>query len=313
MYNSISISVIYGMDIRLLRYFVAVAEEGHVTRAAERLGIQQPPLSQQIKVLESGLQVQLFRRRPRGVTLTDAGKALFGEAKEILQRLEQAKDITRRAARGEVGQLSIGIAGTAHFCRMVPRVIRHFRNDYPLVVVKMCEGGSSELVSQVQSGNLDLAFVRKVFSAGELTVDRILDEPMVVALPSNHPLAGKLPEGRKIALKLLAKETFVTYPRPEGPGLTDVVVAACQAAGFTPRFGQEAPRPTSALNFVAAGHGICIVPLSLSRMNLEGVTYRALATSPRLSAPLNIISRRGEASEVSRAFLKAVRGAARDA
>lgn len=302
------------MDIRLLRYFVAVAEEGHVTRAAERLGIQQPPLSQQIKLLERSLNAQLFRRKPRGVELTDAGKALYAEATGILKRLEHAADVTRRAARGEVGQLSIGIASTAHFCPLVPGVIRSFREASPSVTVRLYEGGSSEMVEQVRNGGTDLAFVRKVYaSAAELVVDRLLEEPMVAALPSNHPLARmRAGQRRDIALKALAAETFVSYPRPEGPGLTDVVVTACRAAGFTPRFGQEAPRPTSALNFVAAGHGISIVPLSLSRMNLDGVTYRPLAAGTRLAAPLNVVSRRGEPSEVVRAFLKAVRRAVRE-
>lgn len=300
------------MDVRLLRYFVAVAEEGHVTRAAERLGIQQPPLSQQIKLLERSLNAQLFRRKPRGVELTDAGKALYAEATGILKRLEHAADVTRRAARGEVGQLSIGIASTAHFCPLVPRVIRSFRDMSPAVTVRLYEGGSSEMVEQVRNGGTDLAFVRKVYAGtAELAVDKLLEEPMVVALPSNHPLA-RARSRRDIELKALAAETFVSYPRPEGPGLTDVVVTACRAVGFTPRFGQEAPRPTSALNFVAAGHGISIVPLSLSRMNLDGVTYRPLAAGTRLLAPLNVVSRRGEPSEVVRAFLRAVRRAARE-
>lgn len=297
------------MELRLLRYFVAVAEEGHITRAAERLGMQQPPLSQQIKALERELGVQLFRRQPRGVALTEAGRAYLADVRAIMASLEQATETARRAARGEIGELSIGIASTAHFVPLVPRVIRTFRDSYPQVNVTLREGGTSELVELTRDGGLDLAFVRKVFAPPrELAVERLLVEPMLLALPAGHPLT----RGRgAVALKALAGETFVRYSRPEGPGLNDVISVACQEAGFVPKYGQEAPRPASALNFVAAGHGISIVPSSLSRMHLDGVTYRRLSGGAALAAPLNLVFRRGEHSEVAQAFVKAVRKAAR--
>ena len=131
-------------------------------------------------------------------------------------------------------------------------------------------------------------------------------------LPSRHDLVRNRPARSAIPLKALAAETFVFYRRPEGPGLTDVIIAACQAAGFIPRFGQEALRPTSALNFVAAGHGISIVPAALQRMQLDGVSYRRLTGAPRLKAPLNLVSRRGDPSPVVRQFLNMVRRAAKD-
>lgn len=295
------------MELRLLRYFIAVAEEGHITRAAEKLGMQQPPLSQQIKILERELDVQLFRRLPRGVMLTEAGKTFLRDAREILARLDHAAETAQRAARGEQGELSIGIASTAHFCPLVPRLIRAFRDAFPQVAIKLSEGGTGEMVARVQEGLVDLAFVRKVFvPAEDLAIVHLLDEPMVAALPSNHRLA----RGNAIPLKQLAGEIFISYRRPEGPGLTDVIDAACRSAGFTPRFGQEAPRPASALNFVAAGHGIAIVPSSLQRMRLDGVCYRPLKNSAQLKAPLNLISRRRETSPVLRNFLKMTAGRA---
>lgn len=291
------------MELRLLRYFVAVAEEGHITRAAEKLGMQQPPLSQQIKILERELGVQLFRRKPRGVELTAAGQGFFVEAREIFAKLDHATDTARRASRGEQGQISIGIAGTAHFCPIVPRLIREFRELFPKVSIKLQESGTSQLIDRLRGGRLDLAFVRKLFAPEHgLRVIHLLDEPMVVALPAKHPLTRR----KTVSLKSLSDEAFVSYRRPEGPGLSDVIEAACHAAGFSPRFGQDAPRPASALNFVAAGHGISIVPASLQRMHLDGVSYRPIAHGSQLKAPLNLISRQGDSSPVLQNFLKMV-------
>jgi DNA-binding transcriptional LysR family regulator len=300
------------MELRHLRYFIAVAEEGHVTRAAERLGMQQPPLSQQIKALERELNVQLFRRKPRGVELTDAGRALLDHARPIFAQLERATESAQRAARGEQGEISLGISSTAHFCPLVPRVVRAFRESFPQVLVRLREGGTGELIGQAQKGLVDVAFVRDVAPLEGLAIHHLFDETMVAVLPSRHDLIRTRPARSAIPLKALAGETFVFYRRPEGPGLTDVILAACQAAGFIPRFGQEALRPTSALNFVAAGHGISIVPAALQRMQLDGVSYRRLTGAPRLKAPLNLLSRRGDGSAVVRQFINLVRRAARD-
>ncbi len=301
------------MELRHLRYFIAVAEEGHITRAAERLGMQQPPLSQQIKALEVELDVQLFRRKPRGVELTDAGHALLDHARAVLSQLERASDQARRAARGEQGELSLGISSTAHFCPLVLRVVRAYRDNFPGVSMRLEEGGTGELIGQAQQGLVDVAFVRDVAGPIEgLSIHHLFDETMVAVLPSRHELIRNRPARSAIPLKALSGETFVFYRRPQGPGLTDVIIAACQAAGFSPRFGQEALRPTSALNFVAAGHGISIVPAALQRMQLDGLSYRPLSGAPKLKAPLNLVSRRGDASAVVRQFVNMVRRAAKD-
>jgi DNA-binding transcriptional LysR family regulator len=298
------------MELRLLRYFIAVAEEGHITRAAEKLGMQQPPLSQQIKILERELGVQLFRRKPRGVELTDAGRAFYVEARDIFEMLGHATETARRASRGEQGKLSIGISSTAHFIPLVPRLIREFREAFPLVSIDLQEGGTSELIELARRGLLDIVFIRKLFApVPGLTAMHLLDEPMVVALPGAHPLARR----RVISLKALADETFITYRRPEGPGLSDVIERACHAAGFNPRSGQEAPRPASALNLVAAGNGICIVPASLQRMHLDGVSYRSLSGGSSLKAPLHLMARRDEYSAVLRNFRELVARAPRQA
>src|SRR3954447_19345170 len=236
----------------------------HITRAAERLGMQQPPLSQQIKAVERELKVQLFRPKPRGVELTEAGHALLDNARAVLVQLDRASEQAQRAARGEQGEISLGISSTAHFCPLVPRVVRTFRETFPHVLVRLEEGGTGELIGQAQKGHVDAAFVRGVAAPVEgLAVYHLFDEALVAALPSRHELLRGRPARSAIPLRALSAETFVFYRRPEGPGLTDAILSACQAAGFIPRFGQEALRPTSALSFVAAGHGISIVPAAL--------------------------------------------------
>src|SRR5262245_33446662 len=219
------------MELRHLRYFVAVAEEGHVTRAAERLGIQQPPLSLQIRALEQELEIQLFRRKPRGVELTDAGAAFLERARSILDQVDRAAATTRRTARGEQGRIVVGFTSSAPFHPFVPRVIRAFREMYPLVSLVLEESGSSELVSGLNNEQVDAAFIRSpVADVVDLTVCPLLEEEMLVALPSGHALARTL-NPAPLGLPALANETFILYKRPSGPGLYDTIITACRGAG----------------------------------------------------------------------------------
>jgi DNA-binding transcriptional LysR family regulator len=299
------------MELRHLRYFVAVAEEGHITRAAERLGIQQPPLSQQIKSIELELDVQLFRRKARGVELTDAGRAFLDDARAMLSQLDLAVEATRRAARGEQGRLCIGMTSTAPFHPLVPRAILAFREACPMVAVTVEECLSNELIERLRSERMDAAFIRTSLSDREGLVVNSLDaEPMVVALPSTHILAqGKRDTG--ISFQRLASETFILYG-PPGTGMYDATIAACHAAGFNPRVGnlgastQQAPRITSTLSLVAAGLGISCVPSSVQRMNMDGVVYRTLRGAAQPKAPLSLASRRGDPSAVVKQFVNLV-------
>jgi len=294
------------MELRHLRYFVAVAEEGHITRAAERLGMQQPPLSQQIRALERELDVILFRRLPRGVALTDAGQAFFADARAILAQVEHAFATTKRTARGEQGRITIGFTSSAAFHPFVPRVIRAYREAFPLVGLTLEEGGTNDLVDDVKAERLDAAFIRTAMTNAEgLTVTPLLDEAMVLALPRSHRLARGA--AKPLAMKALAEEAFIVYRRRNGPGLYDAILAACHAAGFSPHIAQEAPRIGSTLNLVAAGLGVSLVPESLERMRLDGIAFRRLAGGPK--APLHLASRRGETSTVVRRFLETVRRA----
>jgi DNA-binding transcriptional LysR family regulator len=296
------------IELRHLRYLVAVAEEGHVTRAAARLGIQQPPLSQQIRALEQGLEVQLFRRKPRGMEPTQAGAALVAEARAILARVDAAAEAARRTARGEAGRLGLGFTSSASFHPLVPRVIRAFRDAHPLVSLSLDESGTVELAAALRAGRLDAAFVRSpIAPQDDLAVRALLDEAMFAALPTGHPLAGA---ASPLDLTALAGETLILYRRPLGPGLYDAIIAACQRAGFSPQIGQEAPRMLSTLGLVAAGLGVSLVPASMRRLQAEGVAYRPLAADAGLTAPLNLAYRRDDAAAALRRFVALVRGLA---
>ena len=298
------------MELRHLRYFIAVAQEGHITRAAERLGMQQPPLSQQIRALESELGVQLFRRLPRGVEMTEAGRALLDDAQAILAHIDHAFATTRRTARGELGRITVGFTSSAPFHPFVPRIIRAFRESFPLIALTLEESGTTELIEDLRQERVDAAFIRTpVADPMGLTVNPLLEETMVVALPADHALACD--DGAGLRLAALAGETFVVYRRRSGPGLYDAIFAACHTAGFSPVVGQEAPRIVSTLNLVASGLGIALVPESLRLMQMDGVVYRNLTGEPRPRAPLLLATRRGDTGAVVRRFLDLARQTAR--
>lgn len=295
------------MELRHFRYFVAVAEERHMTRAAARLGIQQPPLSQQIRALEAELQVQLLRRKPRGIELTQAGEAFFAEARQVLQQAERAVTAARRTARGEIGRMALGFTSSASFHPFVPRLIRDFRAAYPLVALSLEESGTGELVAALAAERLDAAFVRSpIGDAAGIAVASLLEENMAAALPAGHRLAAP-GQVAPLALAALAPETFILYRRPVGPGLYDAIIAACQRAGFSPQIGQQAPRMLATLSLVAAGLGVTLVPQSMQLMRLDGVVYRPLDAASTPVAPLNLAYRRSEGSAAVRRFVALVR------
>jgi DNA-binding transcriptional LysR family regulator len=270
-------------ELRQLRYFVTVAEEGHVTRAAERLGIQQPPLSQQIKALETQLSVKLFDRKPRGVELTEAGRVLFEQAQRVLERADEAEAAVRRAAKGEIGRLGVGLTSSSSLNPFVLRVLRRFREQMPDVVLKLEENATVELVEALRRGALDVAFVRSAVGVTpELKAHKLLDEAMVAALPFGHRLA----RAKSVPLAALAREDFILYRRSQGPGLYDAIVTACGNAGFSPHVVQEAPRMLSTLSLVAAGLGVSIVPASMERLKPDGVVYKPLSRAMGLRAPI---------------------------
>jgi DNA-binding transcriptional LysR family regulator len=294
------------MEFRTLRYFVIAAEEGHITRAAERLDMQQPPLSRQIKALEREVGVQLFRRKARGVELTEAGSTLLHASRDILARVQRAIEATQRTAQGQQGQVRIGAAPTAPFHSFVPKVIRTFRETFPDVTLTLEESLSNDLFQRLRDDQIDIAFYRSPPADGVgLKLDHLLHEPMIMAVPKGNPLARSA-RGLGLLLSAFKHETFIVYGRRLGPGLYDATIAACHEAGFSPRLGQEAPRIVSTLNLVAAGLGVAMVPASLQHMRVDGVRYSPLRGPVQPKALLAIASRRGDPSAAVQQFVRLV-------
>ena len=293
------------LELRQLKAFVAIAEEGYITRAAERLGMQQPPLTRLLQSLETQLGVVLMERLPRGVRPTTAGLALLDEARDILARAEGITDVVRRAARGERGRLAIGFTSSAALHPFVPSVLRRFRETFVGVSVVLEEAGTGELLDALVQEKLDAAFIRSPLSGTQQLQDEpILVESMLLALPTDHPLA--LDAAGPLPLAALADEAFVLYRRRVGLGLYDAILVACREAGFSPQVVQEAPRMTATLSLVAAGLGVSIVPASMQRLRGDGIVYRELTECQSLVAPLHLATRMGDGSAVLRRFKEMV-------
>lgn len=262
------------MELRHLRYFVVTAEAQHFTRAAELLGMAQPPLSQQIRQLEQEVGTPLFDRTGRGVMLNDAGRAFLACAQDILQRAQAAVQTAQRAARGEVGELTLGFTESASFNGVVTALIRQYRQQYPDVEMTLSQGDSETLVARLREGAIDAAFVRPPFALdGGLTFTQLAEEPLVVALPLGHALARK----KRLTPADLTQERFILYSRKSGYGLSADIMAACRQHGLNPLIGQRAPQLSSAVNLVAAGMGVAVVPESLRHLRPDGVVYRPFA------------------------------------
>ena len=259
------------IELRHLRYFVAVAEELHFGRAAEKLGIAQPPLSQQIKSMEALVGYPLFERRPQ-VRLTPAGEALLEVARRTLAQVEEGLDLTRRAGRGDAGRLTVGFAASI-LTTALPEILRTYRERHPGVELRLRELSSAAQAAALADGSIDVGFVREaVEQAAGLTCEPVLREEFVAVLPPAHPLAerGQLP------LADLSGEPFVHFPRAVAPALFDQIADACQRAGFRPRVVQEAQEWLTILGLVEAGLGVSLVPASFQRLRWGGVQYRPL-------------------------------------
>ena len=287
------------MELRHIRYFLAVAEERHFTRAAAKMGIGQPPLSQQIKDLEAEIGTPLFHRAPHGAELTAAGEAFLESAMEMPALAERATKAAQRAARGETGSLRVGYTASSAFNVVVPTAIRAFRRAYAGVELTLEEANTTRLVTGLRDGSFDVVFLRPDAAGSEAFQLRLLsEEPMVVALPVSHPVAPQ----HEVDLSTLKDDPFLLFPRSIGPTLYDGIMGACREAGFEPKIGQLAPQISSIINLVAAELGVSIVPASMCQLQVSGVTYRAIAGRAP-TARLALAYRRGETSPVVRNFI----------
>lgn len=272
------------IDIHKLKAFIAVVEESNISRAAVRLNMQQPPLTRIIKNLEDDLDTALLIRLPRGVEVTEAGKALYQEALTILAHAQAIPKRVQNISKGLEGQINIGFTNSVGLHPFLPALLRNFREDFPNVSIHLEEDGSSSLIDSIINEKNDIAFLRKPAPIGlGLTSLHVLDEPLIVALPNNHPLAE-----HENAIRLLDLETydFVLYRRLAGQDLFDNILASCYQAGFSPNIVQEAPRLTSSLNLIAAGIGLSIVPEAIRDFWNKQIIYKTLQADTPCIAPI---------------------------
>jgi DNA-binding transcriptional LysR family regulator len=285
------------VELRQLRYFVAVAEELHFRRAAARLHISQPPLSHQIARLEEELGFALLSRSRRRVELTPAGAAFLRDARSLLAELETAVSTARRVQRGEAGVLRVGFVGSA-LLSTVPGTVQRFRRSRPGVEIELRERSTVEQLRAVEAGTIDVGLLRPPIENHEdLRVEPVLRERTIVALGVGH----RLTELRRIPLRRLAAEPLVMFPRAQAPGFHDLLIGRLAATGESPTVVQYAPELLTIIGLVAAGIGVSPVPASVEHLALDGVTYRPLTGAP--ATELVAVTRARDESPLVRAFV----------
>jgi DNA-binding transcriptional LysR family regulator len=297
------------MELRHLRYFIAVAEELNFTRAAERLHIAQPPLSQQIQALETELGVQLFERKKRPLQLTPAGEVLLTEARLVFATVERAIIFTKRASRGEIGRLVVG-ANSSIANSVLPDILRVFRSRFGDVELVLRELTSKQQIQELLSRGIDVGFDRlpnENQNDTALSFLPILQEPLVIALPEQHPLAAQ----SQIPLKALADEPFVLPPPDLVPSYSQII-NLCQQVGFTPKVVQQATWMITVLSLVAGSVGVALLPANAQNLVRKGVVYREIQ-GENLTRQLAVIWRRDDSSVILREFIAVTKDIAYEA
>lgn len=292
------------LELRHLRYFLALAEELNFGRAAERLGIAQPGLSQQMRALEEIVGTPLLDRSRRAVRLTLAGELLAREARETLAKAEDALTAARRAGQGEVGRLAVGYVGSAAYTGLLTSILGAFREACPEVELAITEMTMQQQLEAMAADRLDIGFIRPPVSLPMgVTSFPVLHEPVALALPASHRLAA----GEAVPLEAMAGETFITPHHAPGVSFHRHTVLACQAAGFHPKLGPQGRDFMTIASMAAVGLGVALVPRSVSCIQLPGVAYRPLARMT-VTAELAVAHRRSEASAAARRFIRHARG-----
>ncbi|RDE07863.1 LysR substrate-binding domain-containing protein [Pelagibacterium lacus] len=288
------------MELRHLRYFVAVAEEEHITRAARRLGIQQPPLSQQIQALEQELGVSLFTRSPRSIKLNAAGKLFLIEARKVLAMAADAVQRVRDFDLGKEGTLRIGMTSSSSIHDRTLEIIRRYRVANPLVTMKVQEGANHDLLLALEQEALDVVFVRSTIERHPALTSITIDmEDVRVALPLGHRLA----DAEAVRLVDLADENFVRFRQPNASGIWDQLEAACARSGFAPKVTDETPRILSAIHMVAGGFGVTVLPNALTSFRNTAVSFVPLSPEDSFRVPLTMAFRQYADAQAARRFI----------
>lgn len=283
------------MNLRHLEYFAVVAEELHFRRSAERLGITQAPLSLAIQALETELGARLFHRTRRTVALTEAGHALFDDARGILARVEMAKENVWQTVSGQVGRLRVGFTNASSLSPFFPRLIHAYRTQRPGVQITLRELASSQQIDALDARELDIGLLRlppeAPASIHDLILAPLLEEPLLLAMHAGHRLVKK----RSVCIADLRSEPFIAYPRQAGVAVFAQMLALCEKRGFTPEIVQEAQQASTLIGLTATGLGVALVPGSLRAIAVPGVVFRELSDDDTKTT-LYIAHRRGDAN-----------------
>jgi DNA-binding transcriptional LysR family regulator len=296
------------VELRQLRYFIAIAEAGNFSRAAAWLHVSQPPLSTQMQRLEKELGVRLLERSNRGAALTAAGLVFLREARTALAALERARSETLRAHRGETGRLAVGFVSIADY-GILPPALKSFRSDFPQVEVQLHELTTDTQIRELRAARLDLGIGLAPVDEPDIALESLLREELVLAAPADGPEA----QAQGAAdLRTLSKASFIVPPRELAPGLYDLIISRCQAAGFAPRITQHARQMQTVIGLVSCGMGVALVPSSVSKLRRPGVRYRPLRGRPSL-IEIGILRLRTADNPLRERFAEALRGAAQEA
>lgn len=291
------------MDFRQLRYFIAVAEEENIGRAAKRLHISQPPLTRQIKQIEDELGVSLFNRTPRGMELTDVGRLFLEEARNIEILFDQATERTLQAAQGRLGRLDVAIFGSG-IINAIPQIMQAFTETHPDVKVHLHQMNKGEQIEALRQRRINVGFNRMLVPLPDITSELVLTENLLLAVNERHPLSRL----DSIPFAALKDHPLILFPSVGRPNFIDKVIRICGELGFFPQIAQEVGDAVTGVALVAAGFGICVVPKSLTALTLQGVVFRPISDlRDHWAVDLSCIYRTCDESPILKEFLKTVR------
>lgn len=286
------------IELRHLRYFIAVAEELHFGHAAARLNISQPPLSQQIQILEQQIGARLFARTNRSVSLTEAGRQFLADSRQILTQVDDAAARAARLHQGETGELRIGFTSSAPFIKAVSDTLSTFRRRYPDVHIQTRETNTREQIVPLNEGALDLGLMRNTQLPETLIWERVLREPLLAMVPRDHPLASQ----PRVSLLELAREPFVFFDPHVGTGLYDDILGLLRRYDLTPTIAQEVGEAMTIIGLVAAGLGVSILPASFRRVQLSEMCWLPIEEQDAVSEMWLVWSKHHEQGQAARRF-----------